>query len=119
MINYITLITYFAILPFENKEAITHFVMQVELVIVPRSIITESPPEQQNQPPPPPPPPQNQDSSEEQNEEEEQEVELNQLSSYFFFFFFFKDELFLKVIDFGPSTGEYYICHVALRFPLF
>ncbi|KAL2347946.1 hypothetical protein Fmac_001946 [Flemingia macrophylla] len=45
----------------------------VELVILPRSIITESPPEQQNQPPPPPPPPQNQESSEEQNEEEEQE----------------------------------------------
>ncbi|XP_029129709.1 magnesium-chelatase subunit ChlD, chloroplastic isoform X2 [Cajanus cajan] len=45
----------------------------VELVILPRSIVTESPPEQQNQPPPPPPPPQNQESSEEQNEEEEQE----------------------------------------------
>ncbi|KRH77668.1 hypothetical protein GLYMA_01G226700v4 [Glycine max] len=45
----------------------------VELVILPRSIITESPPDQQNQPPPPPPPPQNQESGEEQNEEEEQE----------------------------------------------
>ncbi|KAJ1391276.1 von Willebrand factor, type A [Sesbania bispinosa] len=45
----------------------------VELVILPRSIITENPPEQQNQPPPPPPPPQNQESGEEQNEEEEQE----------------------------------------------
>ncbi|KAI9107160.1 hypothetical protein K1719_021769 [Acacia pycnantha] len=47
----------------------------VELVILPRSIITENPPEQQNQPPPPPPPPQNQESGEEQNEEEEQEDE--------------------------------------------
>ncbi|RDY03980.1 Magnesium-chelatase subunit ChlD, chloroplastic [Mucuna pruriens] len=47
--------------------------VRVELVILPRSIITESPPEQQNQPPPPPPPPQNQESSEEQNEEEEEE----------------------------------------------
>ncbi|CAA2992225.1 magnesium-chelatase subunit ChlD, chloroplastic isoform X2 [Olea europaea var. sylvestris] len=46
----------------------------VELVILPRSIINESPPDQQNQqPPPPPPPPQNQDSAEEQNEEEENE----------------------------------------------
>ncbi|KAK9273418.1 hypothetical protein L1049_018228 [Liquidambar formosana] len=45
----------------------------VELVILPRSIITENPPEQQDQQPPPPPPPQNQDSAEEQNEEEDQE----------------------------------------------
>ncbi|KAK2641217.1 hypothetical protein Ddye_022980 [Dipteronia dyeriana] len=48
----------------------------VELVILPRSIINETPPEQQNQqPPPPPPPPQNQDSGEEQNEEEDPEDE--------------------------------------------
>ncbi|CAH9103214.1 unnamed protein product, partial [Cuscuta epithymum] len=48
----------------------------VELVIIPRTIINESPPEQQNQQsPPPPPPPQNQDSSEEQNEEEEEDQE--------------------------------------------
>ncbi|KAA8549835.1 hypothetical protein F0562_001519 [Nyssa sinensis] len=47
----------------------------VELVILPRSIINESPPEQNQQPPPPPPPPQNQDSAEEQNEEEDQEDE--------------------------------------------
>ncbi|KAF3666573.1 Magnesium-chelatase subunit ChlD, chloroplastic [Capsicum annuum] len=51
-------------------------VMQVELVILPRSSIMENPPDQQNQqPPPPPPPPQNQDSSEEQNEEEKEEQE--------------------------------------------
>lgn len=50
------------------------YLMQVELVILPRSIINETPPEQQNQQPPPPPPPQNQDSGEEQNEEEDQEV---------------------------------------------
>ncbi|WRX33224.1 von Willebrand factor [Theobroma cacao] len=48
--------------------------MQVELVILPRSIINENPPDQQNQqPPPPPPPPQNEESGEEQNEEEDQE----------------------------------------------
>lgn len=47
----------------------------VELVILPRSIINESPPEPQNQQPPPPPPPQNQDSGEEQNEEEDKEDE--------------------------------------------
>lgn len=51
------------------------YLMQVELVILPRSIINETPPEQQNQQPPPPPPPQNQDSGEEeQNEEEDREV---------------------------------------------
>ncbi|XP_027123386.2 magnesium-chelatase subunit ChlD, chloroplastic-like isoform X1 [Coffea arabica] len=47
----------------------------VELVILPRSIINESPADQQNQQPPPPPPPQNQDSAEEQNEEEDKEDE--------------------------------------------
>ncbi|KAI9197015.1 hypothetical protein LWI28_029099 [Acer negundo] len=47
----------------------------VELVILPRSIVNETPPEQQNQQPPPPPPPQNQDSGEEQNEEEDPEDE--------------------------------------------
>lgn len=53
----------------------TYFVLQVELVIFPRSIVSENPPDQQNQQPPPPPPPQNQDPGEEQNEEEdEQEV---------------------------------------------
>ena len=51
------------------------YLVQVELVILPRSIINENPPDQQNQqPPPPPPPPQNEDSGEEQNEEENQEV---------------------------------------------
>ncbi|CAL0332023.1 unnamed protein product [Lupinus luteus] len=47
----------------------------VELVILPRSIVSENPPDQQNQQPPPPPPPQNQESSEEQDEEEEKEEE--------------------------------------------
>lgn len=48
--------------------------MQVELVILPRSSINETPPpDQQNQQPPPPPPPQNQDAGEEQNEEEEEQ----------------------------------------------
>ncbi|CAN6476411.1 unnamed protein product [Victoria cruziana] len=52
----------------------------VELVILPRSIIRESPNDQQNQspPPPPPPPPQNQDSSEDQNEDEDQEEDNDQ-----------------------------------------
>ncbi|KAF8398310.1 hypothetical protein HHK36_017237 [Tetracentron sinense] len=64
-----------------SREQLKYLVMealrggcQVELVILPRSIINENPQEQQNQPPPPPPPPpQNQDSSEEQDEEEDQE----------------------------------------------
>jgi hypothetical protein len=49
--------------------------LQVELVILPRSIISDNPQEQQNQPPPPPPPqpPQNQDSAEDQDEKEEDE----------------------------------------------
>lgn len=51
-------------------------ILQVELVIIPRSVITDNRQEQQNQPPPPPPPPppQNQDSSEDQNQEEDKEV---------------------------------------------
>lgn len=57
--------------------------MQVELVILPRSIINESPPDQQNQSTPPPPPPQNQDAGEEQNEEEDKEVYLLINFTYF------------------------------------
>lgn len=55
--------------------------MQVELVILPRSNISETPPDQQNQQPPPPPPPppqQNQDASEEQKEDEEEKEEEDQ-----------------------------------------
>lgn len=63
-----------------------YYIQQVELVILPRSIINENPPEQQNQPPPPPPP-QNQESEDEQNEEEEQEVyEIKFLNLLFFWF---------------------------------
>ncbi|XP_015690121.2 magnesium-chelatase subunit ChlD, chloroplastic [Oryza brachyantha] len=51
----------------------------VELVILPRSILSDNPQEQQDQqpppPPPPPPPPQDQDSQENQDEEEEEEQE--------------------------------------------
>jgi magnesium chelatase subunit D len=39
----------------------------VELVIVPRSTIVQTPPEEQQQPPPPPPPPQ--DESQQEQEE--------------------------------------------------
>lgn len=56
-------------------ESFVYCFFQVELVILPRSIIQDRPPEDQNkQPPPPPPPQQNQDSSEEQKEEEDKEV---------------------------------------------
>ncbi|MCU0518019.1 MAG: magnesium chelatase ATPase subunit D [Oscillatoria sp. Prado101] len=44
----------------------------VELVIVPRATIVQTPPEQQPPPPPPPPPPQDQ-SEQEQEEEEDKE----------------------------------------------
>ncbi len=49
----------------------------VELVIVPRSTIVQTPPEEQQQPPPPPPPPQD-ESQQEQEEEEEKEDEEDQ-----------------------------------------
>jgi len=52
----------------------------VELAIVPRATVIQTPPEEQTPPPPPPPPPQNQeealdDSNQEQEEEQEQEKE--------------------------------------------
>ncbi|KAG0547017.1 hypothetical protein BDA96_01G043100 [Sorghum bicolor] len=46
----------------------------VELVILPRSILSDNPQDQQQEqppPPPPPPPPENQDSSEDQDEEDD------------------------------------------------
>ncbi|MBW4636755.1 MAG: magnesium chelatase ATPase subunit D [Gloeocapsa sp. UFS-A4-WI-NPMV-4B04] len=46
----------------------------VELVIVPRATIIQTPPEEPP-PPPPPPPPENQDQSEQEQEEEEKEDE--------------------------------------------
>ncbi|KAF0910969.1 hypothetical protein E2562_005359 [Oryza meyeriana var. granulata] len=49
----------------------------VELVILPRSILSDNPQEQQDQqpppPPPPPPPPQDQDSQEDQDDEEDEQ----------------------------------------------
>ncbi|CAN6280850.1 unnamed protein product [Urochloa humidicola] len=50
----------------------------VELVILPRSVLSDNPQDQQQEqppPPPPPPPPENQDSSEDQDEEEEDDQE--------------------------------------------
>ncbi|WGV26826.1 magnesium chelatase ATPase subunit D [Halotia branconii] len=46
----------------------------VELVIVPRATIVQTPPPEQP-PPPPPPPPENQDQSEEEEEEQEEQEE--------------------------------------------
>ncbi|GJN22909.1 hypothetical protein PR202_gb10517 [Eleusine coracana subsp. coracana] len=49
---------------------------KVELVILPRSILSDNPQDQQQEqppPPPPPPPPQDQDSSEDKDEEEEED----------------------------------------------
>ncbi len=45
----------------------------VELVIVPRATIVQTPPEEEQQPPPPPPPPPEDQSEEEQEEEEDEE----------------------------------------------
>ncbi|GFQ01216.1 magnesium-chelatase subunit chld chloroplastic [Phtheirospermum japonicum] len=59
-----------------DKVGVDDLKKAVELVILPRSILSENPPppDQQNQqPPPPPPPPQNQDNSEEQNDEKDEE----------------------------------------------
>jgi magnesium chelatase subunit D len=51
----------------------------VELVIVPRATVLQTPPEQQPPPPPPPPPPpENQDESEQEEEEDEQEEQEQQ-----------------------------------------
>ncbi|MGL5808279.1 MAG: VWA domain-containing protein, partial [Xenococcaceae cyanobacterium] len=47
----------------------------VELVIVPRSTIIQTPPEDAPQPPPPPPPPQEQPPEDNQQEQEEEEEE--------------------------------------------
>ncbi|MBD2496346.1 magnesium chelatase ATPase subunit D [Nostoc sp. FACHB-280] len=49
----------------------------VELVIVPRATVVQTPPPDQP-PPPPPPPPQNQDESEQDQQEEEEEKEEDQ-----------------------------------------
>ena len=45
----------------------------VELVIVPRSTLIQTPPDEQMQPPPPPPPPQPQDQGEEEGEDQDQD----------------------------------------------
>ncbi|MFB2895581.1 magnesium chelatase ATPase subunit D [Aerosakkonemataceae cyanobacterium BLCC-F50] len=47
----------------------------VELVIVPRATVVQTPPEQQPPPPPPPPPPPEDQSEEEQEEDEEEKEE--------------------------------------------
>jgi magnesium chelatase subunit D len=48
----------------------------VELVIVPRATVIQTPPDENNQPPPPPPPPQQpQDQSEQEQDEQEEEDE--------------------------------------------
>ncbi|KVI09480.1 AAA+ ATPase domain-containing protein [Cynara cardunculus var. scolymus] len=52
----------------------------VELVILPRSMLNETPPEQQQQQPPPPPPPPQSQESENQNEEEEKEGPVKRLA---------------------------------------
>ena len=47
----------------------------VELVIVPRSTIVQTPPEEQQPPPPPPPPPESQEESQQDQDEEEDDKE--------------------------------------------
>ncbi|MDZ8183402.1 MAG: magnesium chelatase ATPase subunit D [Nostoc sp. ChiSLP02] len=50
----------------------------VELVIVPRATVVQTPPPEQAPPPPPPPPPQNQEEPDESEQEEQEEQEENQ-----------------------------------------
>jgi len=50
----------------------------VELVIVPRATVIQSPPDENSPPPPPPPPPQKQSEQEQDEPENEQEDEENQ-----------------------------------------
>lgn len=47
----------------------------VELVIVPRATVVQTPPDQQQQPPPPPPPPPPEDSEQEQEEDDQENPE--------------------------------------------
>ncbi len=47
----------------------------VELVIVPRATVVQTPPDENNPPPPPPPPQQPQDQSEQEQDEQEEEEE--------------------------------------------
>ncbi|CAD5312116.1 unnamed protein product [Arabidopsis thaliana] len=69
----------------EGREKVTIDDLRkaVELVILPRSSLDETPPEQQNQPPPPPPPPQNSESGEDENEEEQEEEEVSGCSTHY------------------------------------
>ncbi|AFZ55087.1 magnesium chelatase ATPase subunit D [Cyanobacterium aponinum] len=50
----------------------------VELVIVPRSTLIQTPPDEQMQPPPPPPPPQPQDQGEDEGENQDQDQDDSQ-----------------------------------------
>ena len=50
----------------------------VELVIVPRATVLQTPPDESNPPPPPPPPPQPQDESEQEQDEQEEDNEDEQ-----------------------------------------
>ncbi|HEY9624039.1 MAG TPA: magnesium chelatase ATPase subunit D [Crinalium sp.] len=47
----------------------------VELVIVPRATVIQTPPDQQQQPPPPPPPPQSQDEPEDSDDDQDDQDE--------------------------------------------
>ncbi|WP_017315498.1 magnesium chelatase ATPase subunit D [Mastigocladopsis repens] len=50
----------------------------VELVIVPRATVVQTPPPQEEPPPPPPPPPQNQEEPQDESNQEQEEQEENQ-----------------------------------------
>ncbi len=50
----------------------------VELVIVPRATVVQTPPDDEQQPPPPPPPPESQDESESEQEQDNQEEQEEQ-----------------------------------------
>ncbi len=50
----------------------------VELVIVPRATVLQTPPDESNPPPPPPPPPQSQDESEQEQDEQDEQEEENE-----------------------------------------
>ena len=64
----------------QNREAVGEedLIRAIQLVILPRSTLTEQPQQEEEPPPPPPPPPPPTDQDEQQEEQEEEEQDNEQ-----------------------------------------